>query len=635
MHNNKMLRVLSLVLSIVICITSLTVSAAATESEKVDGATAIMATASSQVGTYEGSGGYSKYGAYFGQPYIAWCGAFVSWCARTTGIPESVIPTNLSSTAMCNYFKSQGLYYKAKAWGGSYIPKTGDIVFFTSSNPYNRNPNDLSHVGLVLSATSSYVTCIEGNCPDRVRQINREYSTYIAGFATPRYDGVDLSGTNTSTYKAGTYITQEKMNFREAPGSTVICLIDAGTTLQITAIEGVWGKTEFDGKTGWISLEYSKYIPATDNSDENSGEQGNSGEEENTAPSVPSTQNNQYRVTSGMNIRASYTSSSSIIGYVPEGTLVEVLEVTDDNWGKVSFGGVTGWMSLNWSVKFEPEVDWLVLDISYSQSPKDLDWKQLKSEGVQGVIIRIGGRGSANGRVIYSDQYFLEHYKAAKAAGMYVGVYFFSYALSKAEAIEEAQYTLDVLKINKCKLDLPVYIDMEDFGSDKSHLRAGKEVCSMVLDEFCKTVEEAGYMAGIYVSSSFAETHVKPEVFENRSAWIAEWGTDVCCYNGRVDMWQYTENGKLKGAGNKDIDMNRLYVDYPALINKQNYENGLIVKGDLNFDGTVSAADSRLALRFAVELENPTTLQRSVGDVNGDGKINSADAREILLKSVS
>lgn len=628
MHNNKMLKVFSLILSVVICFTSLTVTAAATETQKVDGATAIMATASSQVGTYEGSGGYSKYGAYFGQPYIAWCGAFVSWCARTTGIPESVIPTNLSSTSMCNYFKGQGLYHKAKAWGGNYIPKAGDIVFFTSSNPYNRNPNDLSHVGLVLSATSSYVTCIEGNCPDRVRQINREYSTYIAGFATPKYDGVDLSNPNTSTYKAGTYITQEKMNFREAPGSTVICLIDAGTTLQVTAIEGVWGKTEYNGKTGWISLEYSVYKPATDN---------NSGSEENSTPVTPPSppsQNNQYRVTEDMNIRESYTSSSRIIGSVPKGTLVEVLEVTDDNWGKVSFGGVTGWMSLNWSVKFEPEVDWLVLDISYSQSPKDLDWKQLKSEGVQGVIIRVGGRGSANGRVIYSDQYFLEHYKAAKAAGMYVGVYFFSYALTKAQAIEEAQYTLDVLKINNCKLELPVYIDMEDFGSDKSHLNAGKEVCSMVLDEFCKTIENAGYMAGIYVSSSFAETHVKPEVFNNRSAWIAEWGPDVCCFNGRVDMWQYTENGRLKGAGNKDIDMNRLYVDYPSLINSQDYENGLIEKGDLNFDGNVSASDSRLALRFAVELEIPTSLQKTVGDINSDGKLSSADARDILRKSV-
>ncbi len=631
MQKNLIARVLSLTLAIVICLSSAPLTASATETEKVNGAAAIMATASSQVGTYEGAGGYSKYGDYFGNPYIAWCGAFVSWCARTTGIPQDVIPTNLSSTAMRDYFKGQGLYHLSFAYGGNYIPKQGDIVFFTSTETYRRSQDNITHVGLVLEATSSYVTCIEGNCPDRVRQIDRTYSSYITGFATPRYEGIELESTGTTnTYKAGTYETREIMNFRVAPGSTVITTIPAGTLLQVTAIEGVWGKAEYQGKTGWFSLEYSTYKPASEAPSQDNEEENNSSSQT-PAPSA----NKQYRVTEDMNIRDTYTSSGRIVGSVPAGTLIEVLEKTDDNWGKVSYGGVTGWMSLNWSVEFEPEVDWLVIDISYSQAPSDIDWVQLKNEGVKGVIIRIGGRGSANGRKIYSDQCFLEHYKAAKAADMHIGVYFFSYALTKAEAIEEAQYTLDVLEANNCQLDLPVYIDMEDFGSDKSHLNAGKAVCSMVLDEFCKTVEEAGYMAGIYCSSSFAETHVEPSVFEGRSAWIAEWDEDVCCFNGRVDMWQYTENGKLKGASNKDIDLNRLYVDYPALINGEKFENGLIEMGDLNFDGDISAADSRLSLRFAVELDTPTALQRKLGDVDNDGQLTSADARAILITAIS
>lgn len=632
MHKNLMLRALSVVLALVVCFTAAPLTASADETEKVNGATAIMATAASQVGYVEGSNEYTKYGAYFNYQG-PWCGAFVSWCARTTGIPQDVIPTNLSSTAMRDYYKNLGLYHLSTSYGGSYIPKKGDIVFFTSTNTYNRNQNNITHVGLVLEATSSYVTCIEGNCPDRVRQINRTYSTYITGFATPRYEGIELESTGTSsTYKAGTYETNEVMNFREAPGSKVITTIPAGTLLQVTAIEGVWGKAEYEGKTGWFSLEYSTFKPASDTTEDNTQNPSTG----NTTPSAPApSSNKQYRVTEDMNIRESYTQSSRTIGSVPAGTLVEVLEKTADNWGKVSYGGVTGWISLNWSVEFEPEIDWLVVDISYSQSPKDIDWLQLKNEGVQGVIIRIGGRGSANGRKIYSDQCFLEHYKAAKAADMHIGVYFFSYALTKAEAIEEAQYTLDVLKANNCQLDLPVYIDMEDFGSDKSHVNAGKAVCSMVLDEFCKTIESAGYIAGIYCSSSFAETHVEPSVFEGRSAWIAEWGTDVCCFNGRVDMWQYTENGKLKGASNKDIDLNRLYVDYPSHINNEKLENGLLEKGDVNFDGKISAADSRLALRFAVQIDKPTALQQKIGDIDNDGKISSADARAILVAAVS
>ena len=157
----------------------------------------------------------------------------------------------------------------------------------------------------------------------------------------------------------------------------------------------------------------------------------------------------------------------------------------------------------------------------------------------------------------------------------------------------------------------------------------------MVLDEFCKTIEDAGYMAGIYVSSSFAETHVKPETFEGRSSWIAEWDTDVCCYNGKVDMWQYTETGKLKGASNKKLDLNRLYVDYPALINGEKFANGLITEGDLDFDGKVSASDARLALRFSVGFDNPTSLQLKTGDIDKNSKLDSADARAILIIAVS
>ncbi len=629
MQKKSMLRAFCVILAAVMTLSAFPFTAGAEETQKVNGAEAIIATALAEEGYTEGAGEYTKYGAYFNYQG-AWCGAFVSWCARVTGIPQDVIPTNLSSTAMRDYFKGQGLYYLSKSYGGSYTPKTGDIVFFTDYNPGGRSANNICHIGLVVSATASYVTCIEGNARNAVVKRDRGYTNYIVGFATPKYEGVDLNAPSAeSPYKAGTYVTDSEMNFRTTPNGTVITTIPKGTAVEVTAIEGVWGKIVYGGRVGWMSLQYSTYKQTTTVPEENE-----TSEEPAPEPAPQPVPENQYRVTSTMNIRASYTESSSIIGSVPAGTLVQVTEVSD-GWGKVTYGGVTGWMNLNWSVKFEPEVDWLVIDVSYSQSPDDLDWIQLKNEGVKGVIIRIGGRGSANGRKIYSDELFLEHYNDAKAAGMHIGVYFFSYALTKAEAIEEAQYTLDVLEINNCQLDLPVYIDMEDYGSDKSHLNAGKAVCSEVLDEFCKTVEEAGYTAGIYCSRSFAETHVEPSVFEGRSTWIAEWDTDVCCYNGNVDMWQYTENGKLKGASNKDIDMNRLYVDYPSKIRTELYENGLILPGDLTFDGDVSAVDSRLALRFAVNLETPSELQQKVGDVDNDGKLSASDAREILKLAVA
>ncbi|MBE6717523.1 MAG: CHAP domain-containing protein [Ruminococcaceae bacterium] len=629
MQKKLMLRALSLVLALALCFSTISISASATQT--VNGADAICNTAISQVGTYE-SGGYTKYGAYFGSPYVAWCCAFVSWCARTSGISESVIPSNLSCTAMRDAFIQKGLYHLAPQWGGSYTPKKGDLVFFTSTNAYQRSTNNITHIGIVLGATSSYVTCIEGNCPDRVRQLNRSHTNYIVGYATPAYEGVELGDTVTpeSPYKAGTYKTNEIMNFRNVPGGTVYFTIPKDTTLEITAIQGVWGKTSYNGYEGWISLEYSTYIEV---SEENEETETPSVPSTPSTPSTPSDGKKQYRVTETMNMRSSASTSGSFVGSVPEGTLIQVDEVTDDNWGKVTYQGVTGWISLNWSVEFAPEVDWLVMDISQWNAPSELNWTKLKAEGVKGVIIRIGGRGSSGEKSIYADDSFLQHYKAAKAAGMHVGVYFFSYALSKAEAIAEAQYTVDTLKKNNCVLDLPVYIDMEDLPGDTQHITAGKTVCSMVIDEFCKTVENAGYYAGIYTNLDFARNLINHDLFEGRSAWIAQWGPDVCTFNGRVDMWQYTENGKLDGAA-CDLDLNRMYIDYPALINNDKLENGLIEKGDVDCDGTVSAGDARLALRNAVSLEKFTALQKKIADMDSDGDITAADARLILKTSI-
>lgn len=630
MHKNLILKTVSLILALVLCFGTFSATAGAAE---VNGAQAIIDTALSQVGTYEGSGGYSKYGDYFGSPYIAWCCAFVSWCARTTGISESVIPTNLSCTAMRDHFKSKGLYYLSKSYGGTYIPKQGDLIFFTSTSPSNRSQNNITHIGFVVDATSSYVTCVEGNCPDRVRKIDRQYTSYIAGYATPKYTGVTPGNTAPGIkYETGVYITDEIMNFRTEPGGNIICTIPVNTTLSISEVQGDWGKTTYNGKTGWMSLTYSTYQSGTVDKPST----------QTPSTQVPSTSTNKYKVYETTRLRAEPNTNCAILGSVPSGTIVEVKEKSS-NWGKITYGGVTGWMCLDWSSPYNREVDWLIMDISQWQRPSELNWTKLKNAGVKGVIIRIGGRGSDGSKSVYADESFLEHYKNAKAAGMYVGVYFFSYALTKAGAIEEANFTVNTLKKYNCQLDLPVYIDMEDYGSDKSHLYAGKTTCSMVLDEFCKVVENAGYYAGIYVSRSFAQTHVNPSVFENRSAWIAEWDSSYCTYNGQVDVWQYTETGVISGAPGK-VDLSRMYTNYPKYLSNQGTtapeqnptpETPDDLKGDVDGDKRITAADSRLALRYSVGLEKFTAKQTAAADVDNNGKITAADARIILKASVS
>ncbi len=244
-------KTLALFLSFVLLLSVFPVVAGA-----VSGSRAMVETAASQIGIYEGENGYTKYGEYYGYAYMEWCCAFISWCARTTGIPESVIPNNVSCTQMRNYYISQGLYHLAPAYGGTYIPKQGDLIFYTDTDASLRSKDRIEHIGIVVSATAYDVTCIEGNCPDRVCQRVRPYSNYVVGYATPQYADSSLSN------KAGTYKALTILPFREEPDGKVISLVSPGAEFEVLEIIDDWGKTEKDGKTGWISLKLCKFLKA-------------------------------------------------------------------------------------------------------------------------------------------------------------------------------------------------------------------------------------------------------------------------------------------------------------------------------------------------------------------------------------
>ncbi|MCH5198165.1 MAG: hypothetical protein J1E34_04580 [Oscillospiraceae bacterium] len=224
------------------------------------------------------------------------------------------------------------------------------------------------------------------------------------------------------------------------------------------------------------------------------------------------------------------------------------------------------------SVKPTPSKEpiYLVADISKFNAASKLKWDKFSECGVEGVIIRIAGRGYGPAKSLYKDTAFLANYNAAKAAGLHIGVYFFSYALTKAQALEEAELTIDILESNNIELDMPVFIDIEDYsesdGQNLEHYKAGKTVCSMVVNTFCDAIKEAGYYPGVYCNKYFAETLLEPSVFSNRAVWIAQYGVSKCGYSGEIDMWQYTNTGKIP-AFSGAIDLSYCYTDFPSLIN--------------------------------------------------------------------
>lgn len=192
--------------------------------------------------------------------------------------------------------------------------------------------------------------------------------------------------------------------------------------------------------------------------------------------------------------------------------------------------------------------------IDISQYQTDVNFKKVKAAGYDFVIIRAGyGKYSKQ-----KDPQFETHYKNAKAAGLNVGVYWYSYATNVEEAKQEATVCLEVIKGKQ--FEYPIYFDLEE----KSAFAKGRTVCSNMVTAFCSALEKAGYFAGLYISRSPLQQYISAYVAKRYALWIAEYGSK-CNYNGVYGMWQYSSSGKVNGI-NGNVDMDYCYVDYPSQI---------------------------------------------------------------------
>jgi hypothetical protein len=207
-----------------------------------------------------------------------------------------------------------------------------------------------------------------------------------------------------------------------------------------------------------------------------------------------------------------------------------------------------------------------VIDVSHHNG--DVDFKAIKSAGIYGVIIRAG-----YGKLIsQTDKRFEENYEKAKAAGLKVGAYWYSYAYSTAEAELEALTFLDVIR-GKC-FELPVYYDVEE---DK-HLSLGKAKVSAIIKTFCDTVEKAGYFVGVYSADSWFKDYIDDDVKRRYTCWVAHVENVKPKYIAKYDMWQYTFKATfpnntqiIKGKTIKTpFDCSYLYKDFETIIKAKN-----------------------------------------------------------------
>ena len=202
-----------------------------------------------------------------------------------------------------------------------------------------------------------------------------------------------------------------------------------------------------------------------------------------------------------------------------------------------------------------------VQGIDVSAWQRNIDYKKLKEQGISYVIIRAGfGRYTSQ-----KDTMFESHYSAAKAAGLDVGAYWYSYATSADDAAQEARACLEIIKGKK--FEYPVYFDLEEW----SQLGKGMAFCSALVTSFCEVMEKAGYFTGLYMSRSHLQNYITLSVAKDYALWVAEYGSKLN-YSGDYGMWQNSSTYHALGY-NGDLDHDYCYVDYPTII-KQGGFNG-------------------------------------------------------------
>lgn len=204
--------------------------------------------------------------------------------------------------------------------------------------------------------------------------------------------------------------------------------------------------------------------------------------------------------------------------------------------------------------KFEGEVvvsgKFKGVDVSKYQG--NINWNQVKASGVEFAIIRVGYRGYGSGALV-EDPTFRQNIRGATAAGLKVGLYFYSQAVNEAEAAEEASMVLRLC--SGYNISYPIYFDTEKVAGDTGradNISRSQRTANAVT--FCDIIRNAGYRAGVYSYASWFYNQLNIANLTQYSIWIAQY-RDNLTFDYNYDIWQYTSSGQVPGIPAR-VDMN-------------------------------------------------------------------------------
>jgi len=197
-----------------------------------------------------------------------------------------------------------------------------------------------------------------------------------------------------------------------------------------------------------------------------------------------------------------------------------------------------------------------IIGVDVSSHQKDIDWEKVAASGVDFAIIRAAFRGYTQG-TLKEDEYFRKNVEGAAAAGLDVGVYLFSQAVSEAEAVEEAGFLMGLIK--EYDITYPVVFDWERQSAETSRTKdVDGETITRCAEAFCTAVEAAGYLPMVYFSPNKAYNELDLERLLDWPFWLAHYTDDWSATSFRYHfaIWQYSSKGAVDGIeGNVDLDL--------------------------------------------------------------------------------
>ena len=280
--------------------------------------------------------------------------------------------------------------------------------------------------------------------------------------------------------------------------------------------------------------------------------------------------------------------------------------------------------------------------IDVSEFQGSINWDKVKADGIKFAILKLANIYDYDKN--YKDSKFETNYKNARAKGIKVGAYIYNYCNSVDTLKKGLEWAIG--KLDGKKLDLPLYLDMEDKDIQGETVETLTNQCN----EFAKYVKTKGYNAGVYANVNWLKNELNPYDFDKDiSVWVAQY-YKKCEYTGKYDIWQYSSSGKVSGINSDRVDMNYLYNEDiiketgPTVEDKKSVDeiadevidgkwgNGTDRKSKLEKAGYDYDAVQNRVNEILKEKENKKSVTEVAKDVIA-GKYGNGDARKKKLEA--